>query len=144
MLHILYGADDFSLREALEEIKAGLADEDSLESNTTLFDGQRVGLNQLMDACMALPFLGSHRLVVVEGLLARFERRGKESADEGEGKENGAKESVALKEWSAATELVAGLPPSTVLVLVDGKIKKDNVLLRKLAPRAEVRECPPL
>jgi len=144
VFHILYGTDDFSLREEMERIKAGLGDGESLASNTTLFDGQRLGLNQLMDACMALPFLGSHRLVVVQGLLARFDRREKGSAEQGEGNASASRGSAASKEWSALVERVAGLPPTTVLVLVDGQIGKGNVLLKKLAPLAEVKEFPSL
>lgn len=144
VFYILYGADGFSLKEELERIKSGLGDGESLASNTTLFDGQRLSLNQLMDACMALPFLGSHRLVVVEGLLARFERRGRGRAEQEGGEGAVSRESGASKEWSALKERVAGLPPSTVLVLVDGEIGKDNVLLKKLAPLAEVKEFPRL
>ena len=144
VFHILYGTDDFSLREEMERIKAGLGDGESLASNTTLFDGQRLGLNQLMDACMALPFLGTHRLVVVQGLLARFDRRESGPGGQGEGGANASRGSAASKEWSALKERVAGLPPTTVLVLVDVQISKGNALLKKLAPLAEVREFPSL
>jgi len=146
VFHILYGTNDFSLREEMERIKASLGDGESLTSNTTLFDGQRLGLNQLLDACMALPFLGSHRLVVVEGLLARFERRERGTMGQGEASANAttSRGAAAAKEWSALKERVADLPPTTVLVLVDGQIGKGNVLLKKLAPLAEVKEFPPL
>jgi len=71
MFYILHGPDDFSLREELGRIKDGLGDREALASNTTFFEGKQVGLHQLMDACMALPFLGTHRLIIVEGLLSR-------------------------------------------------------------------------
>ena len=122
MIYILFGADDFSLREELERIKDSLGDRESLASNTTVFEGHQVKLNQLMDACMAMPFLGSHRLIIVQGLLSRFEK------DEGE--------------WIALKDRVASMPQTTVLVLVDGQIKRDNVLLKGLAPLASVKEFP--
>lgn len=122
MLYILFGADDFSLREELERIKESLGDADSLASNTTVFEGHRLGLNQLMAACLAMPFLGSHRLIIVEGLLGRFAEGG--------------------EEWLALKEQVAGMPQTTVLVLVDGQIKKGNAVYRGLAPLASVKEFP--
>jgi len=124
LLYILFGADDFSLREELEKIKESLGDRESLDSNTNVFDGHQVKLNQLMDACMALPFLGSHRLIIVQGLLSRFEK------DEGE--------------WTALKDRVASIPQTTVLVLVDAQIKKDNALLKGLVPLASVKEFPHL
>lgn len=122
MLYILFGGDEFSLREELEKIKDGLGDRDSLASNTTVFEGHRLRLNQLMDACLAMPFLGSHRLIIVEGLLGRLEEGG--------------------EEWLALKEQVATMPQTTVLVLVDGQIKRGNALLRALAPLASVKEFP--
>ena len=122
MLYILFGADDFSLREELEKIKEGLGDSDSLASNTTVFEGHGLRLNQLMGACLAMPFLGSHRLVIVEGLLGRFDAAG--------------------EEWLALKEQIAGMPQTTVLVLVDGQIKEGNALLKGLAPLASVKQFP--
>jgi len=122
LLYILFGGDEFSLREELEKIKDGLGDRDSLASNTTVFEGHKLRLNQLMDACLAMPFLGSHRLIIVEGLLGRFEEGG--------------------EEWLALKEQVATMPQTTVLVLVDGQIKRGNALLRGLAPLASVKEFP--
>ena len=139
MLYVLHGNDDFSLREEMQRIKAGLGESDSLASNTTVFDGQRVGVNQLTDACVAMPFLGEHRLVVVEGLLSRFEKRDRNRGRSGEGAEPASKKKAGLGEWSALAERVRGMPPTTVLILVDGEIRKDNILLKELAPLAEVK-----
>lgn len=120
MLYILFGADDFSLREELEKIKEGLGDKELLASNTTVFEGHQLKLGQLVDVCSAMPFFGSHRLVIVEGLLGRF--------GEGEGR--------SLK------DVVGGMPETTVLVFIDGQIKRDNPLLKELAPQAKVKEFP--
>jgi len=124
LLYILFGADDFSLREELGRIKDSLGDSESLASNITVFEGRQVKLDQLMDACMAMPFLGSHRLIIVHGLLSHFEK------DEGQ--------------WMALKDRVASMPETTVLILVDGQIKKDNALLKGLAPLASVKEFPPV
>ncbi len=120
MVYILFGADDFSLREELEKIKEGLGDKELLAYNTTIFEGHQLKLSQLVDVCSAMPFFGSHRLVIVEGLLGRFE--------EGDGR--------SLK------DVVGGMPETTVLVLIDGQVKRDNPLLKELAPQAKVKEFP--
>ncbi len=135
--HVLYGVDDFSLRDELERIKNGLGDREALASNTTYFEGKQVTPNQLMDACMALPFLGTHRLVVVEGLLSRF---GGGAADG----DTEARPGKSTGEWKSLGQKVSEMPPSTVLVLVDGDIRKGNALLNALSKNAQVRNFPRL
>ena len=72
MLYILYGQDDFSLNQAVKEIKAGLGDWEMVATNTTDLEGQHLTLSELRNKCAAAPFLSSHRLVIVEGLLGRL------------------------------------------------------------------------
>ncbi|MFC1931727.1 hypothetical protein ACFLXJ_05975 [Chloroflexota bacterium] len=74
---MLYGEDDFSLHQSLEEIKRDIGDQTTLEANTTVFDGQQVTVDQLSTVCEAMPFLAEKRLVIIQGLLERFEDRGK-------------------------------------------------------------------
>ena len=140
LFYILYGADDFSLKEEVDKIKTGLDDGDSLASNTTVFEGNQVRLNQLMDACMAMPFLGSHRLVIVEGLLGHFGKRETKRDKGGKEERLALKKSAAFKEWVALKERVAEMPPTTVLILIDGDIKKDNALLKQISSVASVKE----
>lgn len=143
MFYILYGPDDFSMHDELERIKDELGDRESLASNTTVFEGRNVTMSQFMDACMALPFLGSHRLIIVEGLLERFSNPSKglkEADDSAETKTNkGAK-----AEWKKLKDQVGGMPPTTVLVLIDSDIKRSNTLLKQLSPLAQVKEFSPL
>ena len=140
MLYILYGQDDFSLREALEEMKRGLGDEDGLATNTTVLAGRDLIMEQLMAVCDTLPFLGSKRLVIVEGLLGRFEtpRAG------ARGRRGQRRASPDLAGWLALKEYVARMPTTTALVLRDGVVRENNPLLRELAPLAEVKRFPPL
>ncbi|MCJ7831145.1 MAG: DNA polymerase III subunit delta, partial [Dehalococcoidia bacterium] len=73
MLYIYHGEDEFSLREELAALKAGLDSDGMLASNTSQLDGGRLQPAELLAPCSTIPFLGSHRLVIVEGLLGRFE-----------------------------------------------------------------------
>ncbi len=72
MVYVLFGVDDFSLRQELEQIKNGLGDKESLSLNTAALDGRRLVASQLIDACNTIPFLSNYRLVIIEGLLERF------------------------------------------------------------------------
>ena len=73
MIHVFCGSDDFTLHEALAELKAELNSDDMLATNTATFEGNQVRPDELLAVCGTVPFMGAHRLVLVEGLLARFE-----------------------------------------------------------------------
>ncbi|TET57086.1 MAG: DNA polymerase III subunit delta, partial [Dehalococcoidia bacterium] len=73
MLYILHGQDGFSLNQAVENIKAGLGEREMIATTTTSLDGRNLTLTELRNSCDTVPFLSSHRLVIVDGLLARFE-----------------------------------------------------------------------
>ncbi len=137
MLYILVGEDDFSLTRSLEEIKQGLGDQSLLMANTTVLDGQQVTLDQLRAVVETVPFLADKRLVIIQGLLGRFEVGGKprrrKKAAPLVGKE---------PEYKPFADRLSRIPDGTVLVLVDGKIKGSNPLLKQLSPRAEVRSFP--
>ena len=136
MLYILYGQDDFSLNQALEEIKAGLGDREMVATNTTRLEGQRVTLSELRNNCDAAPFLSSNRLVIVDGLLGRFEEK-QSKPRPGKGKSGNG-----LGEWESLDSYIKQMSETTVLVLVDGEVKGNNPLLKKLAPLAEVKAFP--
>jgi DNA polymerase-3 subunit delta len=136
MFYILYGQDDFSLNRALEEIKAGLGDRETVATSTTRLEGQRLTLGELRNKCSAAPFLSSHRLVVVDGLLGRFgEKQGKPRSGKGKTRDG-------LGEWEGLDSCIKQMPETTVLVLVDGEVKGNNPLLKKIAPLAEAKAFP--
>ncbi len=139
MLHIFYGRDDFSQQEALNALKQRLDADGLLASNTTLIDGRTATPGELLALCQTVPFLSAHRLIVVEGLLGRFQppagraRRGRRQAT----REN-------LAPWQALADGLAAMPESTSLVLRDGEVQRENPLFRLFQPLAEVREFRPL
>jgi len=136
MFYILYGQDDFSLNQAVQEIKADLGDREMVATNTTSLEGQHLTLSELRNKCGAAPFLSSHRLVIVNGLLGRFEvKQIKPRSGKGKSK-NG------LGEWEGLASYIKQMPETTVLVLVDEEVKGHNPLLKKLSPLAEVKTFP--
>ena len=136
MLYILYGQDDFSLNQAVKEIKAGLGDWEMVETSTTNLEGQHLTLGELRNKCYAAPFLSSHRLVIVDGLLGRFEVK-QSKPRSGKGKSGNG-----LGEWEGLASYIKQMPETTVLMLVDEEVKGHNPLLKKLSPLAEVRTFP--
>ena len=136
MLHILFGEDDFSIRESLAATKHELGNADLLDCNTTIFDADSLSFNQLVNACSVVPFMTTHRLIIVNGLLGKFEdkdtgTRSKRSKSDSEG-----------EQWLSLTSFVDEMPSSTVLVLVDNKISRNNYLLKKLDSKANIKEFP--
>jgi DNA polymerase-3 subunit delta len=84
-----------------------------------------------------MPFLSAHRLVVVEGLLKRFDRperprRGARAA-RGESTE-------ALERWRGLADYAQRMPDTTTLILVDDEVSGENPLLQALKPSGQVRE----
>ena len=140
MLYIFLGQDDFSLRAAVEAVKGELGGGELLAANTTQLGGRQLSPEQLMASCDAAPFLAPHRLVIVEGLLSRFEPRG------GGGRRGRhlAPESEPADQLGAMSACIKRMPSSTVLILIDGRIRDGNPLLKELAPGATVKTFPPL
>jgi DNA polymerase-3 subunit delta len=136
MLYILYGQDDFSLNQAVEKVKADLGDREMVATNTTSLEGQHLTLSELRSKCDAAPFLSSHRLVIVDGLLERFEVK-QSRPRSGRGKSGNG-----LGEWEGLASYIEQMPETTVLMLVDEEVKGHNSLLKKLSPLAEVKTFP--
>lgn len=137
MLYVLHGEDDFSLHQALEEIKRGIGDQTTLTTNTTVFDGQKVTVDQLRTVCEAMPFLAEKRLVIIQGLLERFEPK----IQSGRQKKT-ASASTRQDESKSLGEYLGKIPNSTILALIDGKIKGKNPLFRELSAKAKVMFFP--
>jgi DNA polymerase-3 subunit delta len=86
---------------------------------------------------VTVPFLAEKRLVIIQGLLGRLEpedkpRRQKKPSRPGE------------SEYKLFADCLGRIPDSTVVVLIEGKIKGNNPLLKQLSPKAEVRSFPVL
>jgi DNA polymerase-3 subunit delta len=136
LLHIFTGDDNYTIRQALEEIKKGIGDHTALMTNTTILEGRQVTIEQLQNACETVPFLAEKRLVVVEGLLARFESKGRP------GRKKATRNNGNQEEYKAFAEIVKRVPEFTELVLIDGKINTNNPFMREMLPTKRVRTFP--
>lgn len=139
MIYVLHGEDDFSQKEFLDNLRHEVGVPELLEANTSVLAGGELTLAQLRDVCGVVPFLAERRLVVVKGLLARFDsfrhrRRSKRRSSEQDG----------LEEWAEMAETLDHLPSTTDLVFLENMIRRGNPLLSNLASVAKVREYRPL
>ena len=139
MLYILVGEDDFSLRQSLEEIKSGFSDQALLATNTTTLNGQQLTLDQLRTVCETTPFLAERRLVIVNGLLKRFESKNKSGRQK-----KSTPVSDQQNEYKSLAVYLSKIPESIILVLIDVSLRSISPLFRELAAKAEVRSFSPL
>ena len=137
MLYILFGQDDFSRGESLEEIKRGIGDPSLLVANITELDGQQMTLDRLRSVGKTVPFLSERRLVIIKGLLERFDPKSKF----GRQKKSAslANQHDECKLWASC---LSNMPDSTILVLVDDGVGSNNPLFNELSGRAEVKSFP--
>jgi DNA polymerase-3 subunit delta len=136
MLHVLVGEDDFSIRQALEEVKKGIGDAMALMTNTTVLDGRLVTVEEVRNACNTVPFLADKRLVIVEGLAERFE------PGERIGRKKSGKADVPQGEYQKFAEALKDLPPFTEAVVIGGRLKPGNPMLAALAYLTKIRAFP--
>ena len=112
-----------------------------MDPNTTFFDGRSISFGQLEMSCKPVPFLAEWRLMVVDGLLDRFdERPGRRPVRRAARGDPGR----SLQEWEGLAAMVEAMPPTTVLVLLGGRLNPRNPLVVQLRSLAEMREYPAL
>jgi DNA polymerase III subunit delta len=138
LLHVFIGEDDFSLKQALEDVKKSIGDATALMSNTTAFEAKNITPEHLRAACESMPFLSEKRLVIVEGLLEKYE-----SKKEGS-KKKSVKAAARIEEYISFANVAKNLPPFTELVVMGGKISDKNPLLQELMKITKVKVFPPL
>ncbi len=128
MLYLLIGPDEFSRQEELKRIKQDLGDEALLITNTSLLEGATLSAQELAAVARTIPFLAENRLVLVSGVLKRFEARGEQKP--------------SLKDSEVFYESMTGLPPTTTLVLVEDEVSESNYLYKKLKGVAQLLTFP--
>jgi len=138
LIYLLYGEDEFSLRETLTSMKQSVKPPELRDVNTNVVKAAEVNYDELAAACSTVPFLAEKRLVVVEGLLSTFESRTRSRS----GTRAVSSEEPGQRRWEQFPDILVQMPPTTDLVLVDGTLKENNSMLRKLRDLAEVRAFP--
>lgn len=137
MLYILSGQDDFLIAQALGEIKSEMGDPSFLAMSTTTLDGKDVTPQQLGAVLQTAPFLSGERLVIIRGLLERFEPRGRS-------RHRQANNSATRQqdERRSFSDCFSDVPESTVVVLLEGMLSPRNTLFQELTAKARVKLLP--
>ena len=133
MIYLLYGDDDFTIEEALVSLRSKVGLPDVRDVNTTTFEAS-VSRAEMMSTCDTVPFLADKRLVIVRGLLTRFERRRQSRS---RSKSDSA--TAGLGEWEGLSEYLERVPETTDLIFVDGALAAKNPLLKAVKPHANSR-----
>ena len=139
MLYIFSGQDDYSIRQALAQLKEENGDAFGLDDSTTVMDGQKLTTAELVAVSHALPFLSGKRLVIVNGLLSRFnpQRRARRNG-------NARRKEEKNDQHLEFVECLSNVPDSTVLVLIDTEIINGNPLFKELSSKATVKTFAPM
>ena len=139
MFWILHGEDEFRRSEFLADLKRDLGDPVMLDVNTTILDGRRITLRDIVHACDTVPFLSENRLVIVKDLLAHLQggkKRGKGSKKASETETASSSEGADSPRTSFLKELqdyLRRLPDTTSLVFVESELLAAKHPLRSLA-----------
>jgi len=137
LLHILSGPDSYSRGQALETIKGSIGDPEAMALNTAILEGRQLTVDQMRPVCEAMPFLAEKRLVIITGLLQRFEA-GKRAT----GTARGRRKTTSAQDHKSLGEYIPAIPESTVMVLVDEKVSAGNPLYKILSAKARVQSFP--
>ncbi len=116
-----------------------------LDVNTTVLDGRRITLREIVHACNTVPFLGDNRLVIVNDLLVQLQggkKRGK-GGKKGAEAEDTLQDDVNSPHASFLHELqnyLQRLPDTTVLVFVESELLAPNIHCARWHERTMTRE----
>ena len=133
MNYLFYGDDKFSIYENIASLKDQVGGDDVSDVNVVAFAATNLSVSELLATCNTVPFLSNKRVVIVDGLLTRFER--KLSAREASVPDG----SLGLGEWEKLGAELPNIPNSTDLVFVDGILSRNNPLLSRIRSKVTVR-----
>jgi len=125
MITVLHGEDEYSSSEVLAKIRASAGPPEVRDPNTTVFEGRSFKLTDVIGAAQVVPFMADRRVVIVNGVLERMQKRDKSLGDE----------------WRNLADSLSELPATTELVFVEQVSLRDNGLaLKSVGPSARIQE----
>ena len=136
MLYVLWGPDDYTLSQALDELKNEANTASTLSSGITTLEGHQTSPDQVRCVCAAAPFLSGKRLVVIHGLMEKFEPKGKQ------GRPRKTNPEKREEEYKSFADAIVNVPESTIIALVEGPLSGNNPLFKELGGKAVVKSYP--
>jgi len=127
MIYLWYGEDSFRIQEELSILVNGLGIIDLHDSNVTRLDGSKINLEELISISSTIPFLADKRVVIVNGLLSRFNDRTSSGKRVRKNRNTSSKTGAGV--WSDLPDYLSNIPETTDLVFIDGDLTQGNNLL---------------
>jgi DNA polymerase-3 subunit delta len=116
-VYLIYGEEDLLLERALHRLRGRIAEVADLEFNFEAFQGENADAGDVVAAANTLPFASERRLVVVHGV-----------------------DRMKAADQAVLAGYAADPSPTTCLVLVAGKMRKDSKLLKAVAAQGGAAE----
>ena len=129
---MLHGPNEFLIHEVVLGFRSDVLPEELRDVNTLILDGSVVDMDEIVNSVFTPPFMSNSRLVLVEGLLAKFGSRARKSSSR----------STNLGNWADFVGRITSIPDTTILVFKEGDLTSGNALLNKLSAVADVRRFP--
>ena len=136
--HVVFG-DSFLVAQALRRVRREAGADDLMDSNRHRVVATQSQPDEALAICNSLPFLDTTRLVEVEGALATQEASGGGRGGGSRARAN-RRQSGARTGWMQLADALPQLPPSTLLILIDGDIADSNPLLRAFAEHSQIHK----
>lgn len=137
MIYLWYGEDSFRIQEELSILVNGLGIIDLHDSNVTSLDGSKINLEELISISSTIPFLADKRVVIVNGLISRFNNRTSSGKRVHKNSNTSAKTGVDV--WSNLPDYLSNVPESTELVFIDKNLTQGNNLLSLIRGQVTVK-----
>jgi len=128
MLYIFFGEDSYSRDTAFKDFQKSLGDEEMISMNTVSLDAKDANIDEVLTMVQSVPFLASSRVIILEGLLTMFDKSNK----------------TDFGQWTQIESVIENIPDSNYLVLIDGKLRSANPMLKLLEKKARSKEFIPL
>jgi len=140
MIYVFFGSDEYSIQAAISDLKKSLCKTSVTESNIMQLSGTKLHAEELTTAVHTLPFFDTQRMVIVRGLLSRFDAKEKQVSV----KKKSKSADDERPQYQVFADIINSAPESTQVILSDGEIPKTNPLLKVLSPSADIRMFYPL
>lgn len=144
MLYLFYGDDQFSLSEEIAQLKTKNIPAETIDFNYVKLDAERgnFSLEAVLQNADAFPFLSDKRMVVVVGLSGKLGKSADAMPARGRGKA-AKSETKALSPRERLLDFLTHVPDSVILVLMENKIGKNEVLFKTVSTHGQVKEFQP-
>jgi DNA polymerase-3 subunit delta len=121
MVYLFLESDEYMVAQRVAGFKAALGNPELVDLNLSELEGSKTDPGDILGHAGMVPFLCPRRLIIVRDYLAYLEKRMNQSKDTG---------SAVYAEAAQLFTGLGGVPETTDLVLIDGKIDKRKALWR--------------